>query len=85
MLTYPTEFVILQEKYFIDEVVISETNRIIKGPALEFGEFVRLIDIWMLIIDNPEKNWAEYFSDYHVDIFGGFSILLNIFMSRNSF
>ena len=33
-----------------------ETNRIIKVPDIDFGEFIQFIGIWMLMTANPGTN-----------------------------
>ena len=70
---------------FFDEVILVETNRIIKGPDIYFGEFLRFIGIWLLMTENPDTNWAEYFSENPIDIFSGCSICANQYISINSF
>ena len=62
-----------------------ETNIIIKVPYLDFGEFLRFIGIWLLIIENPGTNWANYFRKKTIDIFSECSIFVNQFMSGNNF
>ena len=60
--TYLTAFVLFLPKRFFNEVIMVETNRIIKGPDLDFGQFLHFIWIWLLITANPDTNRAEYFS-----------------------
>ena len=62
-----------------------ETNIRIKGPDLDFGEFLWFIGIWLVMTENPGTNQAEYFSEDPIDIFSGFSICANQFMSVNRF
>ena len=71
VLTYLTEFVLFMPTTFVDEVILADTNRIIKGPDLEFGEFLRFIGIWLLMTENPGTKWTEYFSENPIDIFSG--------------
>ena len=61
----------LSAKSVFDEVNMVETDRKIKGPYLEFSEFLRLIGIWILMTENPGTNWTEYFSENPMDIFSG--------------
>ena len=42
-LTYLTEFVLFLPKTCFDEVILVDTNRGIKVPDLEFGEFLQFI------------------------------------------
>ena len=37
------------------------------------------------MIAKPGTNWAEYFSENHIDIFNGCSICVNQFLSGNRF
>ena len=60
-----------------------DISRIIKGPDTEFGEFIRFIDICMLMTEKPGTNWVEYFSENSIDIFSGCSILAIQCMSGN--
>ena len=48
-LTYLTSFFLFLTETFVDEVILAGTNKIIKGPDIEFKEFLRFIDIWALI------------------------------------
>ena len=52
----------LSTRFFVGEFIMVDTNRIIKGPNLDFGEFLRFISIWISITENPCTNWSEYFS-----------------------
>ena len=56
VLDYLAEFVLFLPLIFIDKVIIVEINQIIKYPVLEFGNFLQLIEIWLLIIANPGTN-----------------------------
>ena len=58
-----------------------ETNRITKGPDTDFGKFLRLIVIFLLMTENPGTKRADYFSENPIDIFSGCSIFVNQFMS----
>ena len=55
----------LPAKTFVNEVIMVETNIIIKGPDLEFGEFLQLLGIYMLMTENSGTNWEDYFSQNH--------------------
>ena len=46
-MTYLTSFVLFLPKTIVVEVILVETNRIIKGPDIDFGEFLRFIGIWL--------------------------------------
>ena len=85
VLTYLTAFVHFLPIFFVNEVILVETNRRIKGPDPDFGEFPRLIGIWMLMTENPGTNWTDYFSENPIDLFSGCSICVNQLMSGNSF
>ena len=60
-----------------------DTNRIIEGPDIDFGEFLQFIGIWMLLKENLGMNLAEYFIQNHIDIdlFSGLSLCVNHLMS----
>ena len=58
-----------------------ETNIIIIGPDLDFGEFLRFIGIWFLMIANSGTKCAEYLSENTIDIFSGCSMCVNQYMS----
>ena len=60
-----------------------DTNRIVKGPGIDFIEFLRFIGIWMSIRENPGTKRAEYLRENPIDIFSGLSIRVNQFMSGN--
>ena len=62
-----------------------DTNRIIKGHTLEFGEFPQFIVIWLFITVNPGKNQVEYFSETLIDISGNLYLFVNQYMSGNHF
>ena len=85
VLTYLTAFVLLLPKFFFDEVIMVDSNRIIKFPDIEFGQLLRFIGIWLLMTENPGTNRAEYFRKNPIDIFSGCSIDVNQLMSGNSF
>ena len=48
-----------------------DTNRRIKCPTINFGEFILLIGIFMFITENPGTNWTEYLSENIIDLFSG--------------
>ena len=81
VLTYLTVFSLFLPKNAANEVIMVETNRIIKGPDLDFEYFLRTTGIWLLITENPGTNRMEYFSEDPIDIFSGWSICVNPFMS----
>ena len=85
VLTYPTEFSLFLVKTFVNEVIMVETNRRIKGPDLDIGEFLQFIGIWLLMTAKPGTNRADYFRINPIDIFNGCSIRVNQFMSGNRF
>ena len=85
VLTYLTAFELFLPKTFVVEILLVETNKTIKGPDLDFGEFLRFIGIWLLMTSNPGTNRADYFSENPIDIFSWCSICVNQFMSGNSF
>ena len=39
----------LSAKKNVGGVILVETNRIIKGPDIDFGEFLRIIGVWVLV------------------------------------
>ena len=45
----------LSAKKFVNEAILVDTKRIIKGPDLDFGDFLQLIGIYLLM---PEI-WAQ--------------------------
>ena len=55
VLTYLTEFVLFVPKTFVGEVIIVDTNRRIKGPDIDFVEFLQFFGIFLLITANPGK------------------------------
>ena len=84
-LDWPHSIFTLPAKTFVVEVILVDTNNVIKGPAIEFGKLLRFIGIWLLMASNPVRNWADYFSKNPIFIFSGFSIRVNQFMSVNDF
>ena len=84
-MTYLIVFVLFLPIYFVGEVILVDTNRIIKGPYLDCGEFLRFVGIWMLMIADSGTNWADYFSENSTDICIGWSICVNQCMSGNYF
>ena len=64
-------FVLFLPKYFINLFILSETGLRIKGPALEFGLFLKFVGIWLLIAENHGTNQADYFSETFIDLFSG--------------
>ena len=85
VLTYLTSFVLFFPKTFVVEVIMVDTNKIIKGPDIDYCGFLQLIGIWLLMKSNPGTNWAEYFIKNLIDIFSGCSICVNQYMSVNCF
>ena len=61
------------------------TNRRIKGPVLDVGECLQFIGICLFTTTSPGMKWVDYFRKTPTDIFGGYSISVNQFMSGNSF
>ena len=70
-LTYLIAFVLFLTKTFFNEVILVDTNRIIKGPNLEFGGFLGFIGIRWLRTEKCGTNGAEYFSKNTIDILVG--------------
>ena len=85
VLTYLTECLLFFPSTFVDEVILVDTKNIIKGPSIEFGEFIWFIGIWLFRTSNPGTTRVEYFSKNPIDVFSGVSIYVNQFMSGNSF
>ena len=71
VLTYLTAFLLSPTKYFINEAILVETNQRTKCPALESGELLQFIGIWMLITSNPGTKWAGYLSGNPIDFLMG--------------
>ena len=69
----------------VDEVLMVDTNRIIRVPDIDFDEFLCFIGIWLLITGNPGTNQTEYFSENYIDLFSGCSIFVNHIMYGNHF
>ena len=57
-MTYLKEVLLFLPKYFVNDVILVDTNIIIKVPALEFGEFLQFIGVGILITENPGTNWT---------------------------
>ena len=53
----------LPPEFFFVEVILVDTNKIIKGPDIYFGKFLRIIGIWMLMKSSPGINRWDYFSE----------------------
>ena len=47
--------------FFFDEVILVDTNRKIKCPDIEFGEFLQFVGICMFMTENSGTNWVDYF------------------------
>ena len=62
MLTYLTLFLLFLPQTFFDEVIMVETNRIIKVPDIDVGVFFQFIGICLLMTETPGTNQAEYCS-----------------------
>ena len=75
----------INAKNLFDEVILVDTNRRIKVPDLDYGEFLWFIGIWLFMTANPDTNCAEYFSKNPIDVFSGCSIRVNQFMYGNHF
>ena len=84
-MTYLTAFSLLLPKTFANEVILVDTNKIIKGPDIDFGEFLQFIGLWILMTANPETNQLELFSEHITDVFSECSIHVNRFVSDNHF
>ena len=83
-MNYLTAFLILLSKKF-NGVILMETNRIIKGPDLDFGDFLQFIGIWMLMKSNPGTNRVDYLRENPIDIFSECSIFVNQFIYGKKF
>ena len=61
ILTYLSAYVPLLPKTFFDEVIPVDTDRIIKGTDLDYGEFLRLVVICMLITAKSRPELGRLF------------------------
>lgn len=71
---------------FLEEVVIPQTNKKIKGEKLTFGEFIRWIGMWELMscfVGIPSRR--DWWSTQTITVDGGAPFRLNTYMSRNRF
>ena len=66
----PQIFSLFTPKYVINDVIIVNTNRRINLPALEIGEFLQFIGIWMLTKAITVPNQTDWYSVNPIDIFG---------------
>ena len=71
LLTSLTEFSLFLPKYFVNEVIIMETNRRNKGSTIEFDKFLQFISILMSIIAKHDTGRMKCFSETPIDIFVG--------------
>lgn len=70
---------------FIEEVLLVETNKVIEGQPLEFGEFLRWLGLWYLIATTHCGSRRDFWSGMPVDLFQGAPFRLHDLMSRNRF
>ena len=59
-----------------------DTNRIIIGPDIDFGDFPWFVGIYLLIEENSGK-LGRVFRENPIGLFSGCSIRVNQFMSGN--
>ena len=82
-LTCLISFFLLLPKTCAVEVILMETNIIIKFPTLEIGGFLQFVGIWLLVVVKPVTNWVYYCSEASIYIFDGCSIYVNQLISSN--
>ena len=78
-------FEILFPNKWILEAVIPSTNNQLGEKLLSYGELLRWIGLWILMLMVDGSNHQSFWSNKHVNIFEGAPFQLNNFMTRNRF
>ncbi len=78
-------FDLLFPKSFVEEVILTETNKELKQGVLTYGEFLRWLGLWFLMatIQGPER--ADFWKLTEVDVHDGAPFRLNSLMTKNRF
>lgn len=80
-----TMFLMFFPKTFLKSVILVETNKVIDGPQVSFGEFLRFLGIWLFLSTQKGHARREYWSSKSMDPFNGPAYRFNEWMSRNRF
>ena len=73
VLNYLTAYALFLQKtfFFFDQVIIVERKKIMKGPDLEFGEFLQFIGIGLTMKKKTGTTWSDCSSKNPLYIFSG--------------
>ena len=77
-------FFLILPKFYIETILLPQTNDTVKGDPLSFGEFPWFIGLWLFTTFLPVYN-RGFFWERSIAIFEGAPIRLNIFMAGNRF
>jgi Transposase IS4 len=75
----------LPTKNYLTEVVVVQTNSKIEGKALEWGEFLRRLGLWLLMSTTKGFARSEFWSNKEYDPFEGPPFRFQEFMSKRHF
>jgi hypothetical protein len=70
---------------YVREVLLVETNKILNGKELEYGEFLRWIGLWLLMSTIQGFQRRDFWSVCSVDMYSTAPYRFNDIMSRNRF
>ena len=82
-LTYLKNFWLFIPQFYIETVLIPQTNNRVKVSPLSFGYLLRFIKLCLLIKSHPGYKRRFCFEDKSIAIFEGTPIRLNIYMTGN--
>ena len=69
---------------FLDKMV-TEMNKKISGDPVTYGELLKWIGLWVLMLTVDGSDRRSFWSTHNIDIFKGAPFRLAAFMSRNRF
>lgn len=63
-------FLMFMPKVSFETVILVESNKVIQGPPITFGEFLQFIGIWLYMAMTAGFCWAKWFSGKNIDHIG---------------
>ena len=80
-----TMFMMFLPKAFFESVLLVETNKMIQGHPVTFGEFLQFVGIWLYMSTTAGYSRADWFSQKKVDRWEGAPFRFNEIMTGRRF
>jgi hypothetical protein len=80
-----TMFVMFMPKHFFESIILVESNKVIQGPPITFGEFLQFIGIWLYMATTAGFSRSDWFSGKKIDRWEGAPCRFNDVMSGRRF